>query len=64
MGKATLNAKQAADRRVIDAKFVRAGHRPENTACDHAHYNSRRHGRYCTCGTCMWDLPGTEKWSR
>ena len=42
-------------RRAIDAQFVRAGHAPENTACDHRQYDSCKHGRYCPCGTCMWD---------
>ncbi len=44
-----------AERRAIDAKFIAAGHAPENTACNHRHYDSKKHGRHCTCGTVMWD---------
>lgn len=41
----------------IDAKFVAMGHKPEDTSCNHQHYDRHKHGRYCTCGTIMWD-PG------
>lgn len=42
----------------IDQVFVRAGHRPENRSCDHKHWRGVSvDGRYCSCGTCMFD-PG------
>ena len=41
----------------MDAGFIRAGHRPENKNCDHLHWVFDKHGRYCTCGTSMFD-PG------
>lgn len=41
----------------IDARFQAAGHRPENTDCDHAQWRFSRYGRCCPCGTCMVD-PG------
>jgi hypothetical protein len=44
-----------AKRKAIDEQFVRAGHKPENTSCDHQQYDPVKHGRYCPCGTCMWD---------
>lgn len=45
------------ERQAIDRKFIRAGHRPENTSCDHKHWLSvYQDGRYCTCGTCMVDF--------
>lgn len=41
----------------IDAKFIKAGHLPENTNCDHKHWRSvLLDGRYCNCGTCMVDF--------
>lgn len=40
----------------IDQKFIKAGHKPENTSCDHAHYKFKEHGRYCTCGTIIVDF--------
>jgi hypothetical protein len=36
--------------------FLRAGHRPENRSCDHKHYDFKKHGRYCTCGSIMVDF--------
>lgn len=42
----------------IDELFIKAGHRPENRNCDHKQWRSvRKDGRYCSCGTCMFD-PG------
>ena len=41
---------------LVDEKFVKAGHKPENTSCDHAQYSFKEHGRYCPCGTCMVDF--------
>ena len=52
-----LPCKKEAGRLVVDAKFIKAGHKPENTSCNHKHYNPQIHGRHCTCGTCMYD-PG------
>ena len=41
-------------RREVDARFIRAGHEPEDPNCDHKDWS----GRYCLkCGTCMCD-PG------
>ncbi len=51
-----MESTEEAARQAIDAQFVRAGHKPENTACDHKQYDPNVHGRYCPCGTCMWDL--------
>lgn len=44
-------------RAVIDKKFVATGHTPEDTSCNHMHWEFAKHGRYCTCGTVMMD-PG------
>lgn len=39
-----------------DLKFVRAGHEAENRLCNHSHYDFKKHGRFCTCGTVMCDF--------
>ena len=45
------------ERRAIDAKFVRAGHCPEDPNCSHKNYTFAKMGRYCLdCGTCMVDF--------
>lgn len=51
-----LSAVQEAARKKIDDAFVRAGHKPENTECDHRQYDFEKHGRYCPCGTVMVDF--------
>jgi len=50
-----LTIEQERKRQEIDDAFIRAGHKPENTNCDHSQYIREKHGRYCPCGTCMWD---------
>ena len=48
-----------ADGKVVattDEKFIRAGHQPENTGCDHTLWKFEKHGRYCPCGTVMIDF--------
>lgn len=50
--------KQEWGRSEIDAAFVRAGHKPEDTDCDHSDYVNLKEPRprHCPkCGTCMWD---------
>ena len=39
-----------------EEKFLRAGHKPEDRACDHSRWNFTEHGRYCPCGTIMMDF--------
>jgi hypothetical protein len=39
-----------------EAKLRAAGHKPENTTCNHEHWTFDKYGRYCTCGTIMLDL--------
>ncbi len=42
----------------IDEKFIRAGHKPEDTTCDHASHKamlSPRPKSCMQCGTVMWD---------
>lgn len=60
MGPANMTTnvpEQERVRREIDARFIRAGHAPENRACDHKHWRSAsQDGRYCSCGTCMVDF--------
>ncbi len=50
--------KAESERREIDAKFVAAGHRPEDTTCDHSAWKAlpSPRPRHCPkCSTCMWD---------
>ena len=51
-----LQLERQRERRRIDDTFVRAGHKPENTGCDHRQYNFEKHGCYCPCGTVMVDF--------
>lgn len=55
----SYQAQQAfqSERVTVDKKFVVAGHEPEDISCNHLHWEFRKHGRYCTCGTIMSD-PG------
>ena len=45
-----------SERTAADSKFVAAGHTTEDTGCNHLHWNFDKHGRYCTCGTCICDF--------
>jgi len=38
-----------------EKKFIAAGHKPQNPNCDHKQYDPVKHGRYCPCGSVMWD---------
>ncbi len=40
---------------VAEKKFLAAGFKPEHPNCDHKQYIQEKHGRYCPCGTIMWD---------
>ena len=48
--------RQKDKRWLADEKFVRAGHPPENTNCDHRNWIFEKDGRYCPCGTVMIDF--------
>ncbi len=52
----TLNSASAELQKTVDEKFVAAGHKPENTSCNHKQWKFEKHGRYCPCGTIMIDF--------
>lgn len=47
---------RTATQEEIEEAYLRAGYGPKNRTCDHRHYDFKKRGRNCTCGTIMVDF--------